>query len=102
MSSPTPRKRVMTDVAREGMPEEWVSRWWMVMGFPGKSLFRRVMGVKRNNMLSIISCVKEILKVGLRARARAFDVQVKPDEIQVYEYQTPHVMTSGGSITRKS
>lgn len=31
-----------------------------------------------------------------------FDVQVKPDEVQVYEYKTPHVMTSGGSITRKS
>ena len=28
--------------------------------------------------------------------------QVKPDEIQVFEYKTPHVMTSGGSITRKS
>jgi len=31
-----------------------------------------------------------------------FNTQVKPDEIQVYEYKTPHVMTSGGSITRKS
>lgn len=28
--------------------------------------------------------------------------QVKDDEIQVFEYKTPHVMTSGGSITRKS
>ena len=32
----------------------------------------------------------------------SFNTQVKPDEIQVYEYKTPRVMTSGGSITRKS
>lgn len=28
--------------------------------------------------------------------------QVKPEEVQIYEYETPFVMTSEGSIKRKS
>jgi hypothetical protein len=31
-----------------------------------------------------------------------FNVQVNPNEIQTYEYKTPNIMTSKGSITRKS
>ena len=32
----------------------------------------------------------------------SFTIQLKPDEIQEYEYKTPFLMTSAGSIKRKS
>ena len=32
----------------------------------------------------------------------SFTTQLKPDEIQSYEYKTPFLMTSEGSIKRKS
>lgn len=34
--------------------------------------------------------------------AVSFNTQVRPDEIQSYEYKTPFLMTSDGSIERKS
>jgi len=32
----------------------------------------------------------------------SFNTQVKPDEVQTYEYKTPFLATSGGMIKRKS
>jgi len=38
---------------------------------------------------------------GTKGKA-SLNIQLKPDEIQVYEYTTPQIMTSPGEIKRKA
>lgn len=40
--------------------------------------------------------------MGTAAGVASISTEIKLGETQVYEYKTPHVMTSGGSIERKS